>query len=126
MEFYEGTDIPLKRGRPSYFTDELYQTQLETHCKLLETIHRYYIEYEYWEEHKNYNSSRRMKYWLMRMLKQIKLRLLEIAKIQNSRDLKYDPEVYRKAYWQRIAREEQRMRDEIKAEIEQKKRECGL
>lgn len=118
--------IPKKMGRPCPFTEERYQQHLQAHCEMLEAMHKYYLEFEDWESSRSFNSSRRQYYWLMRMQKQIKTRLLQIKQFQNSRDPKFDPEIYRKAYYERIAREQAELEKEMKDDVDKVRNDLGL
>jgi hypothetical protein len=117
---------PKKNGRPCPLTEERYNKHIEAHAELLEALHRYYIEFEAWDQTRSFNSSRRLYYWLMRMQKQVKTRLVQIKQFQNSREPSFDPEIYRNAYLARIAKEQQELEDEMKQEIEELKLEMGL
>lgn len=108
---------------PKYNHELERQKQLETHCKLIEAIHRYYIEFEYWEIHHNYNSSRRLNYWLHRIRKCVLTRLAEIKKFQTRRDPKFDPEIYKRAYQERMARDQLELEAEIQEVIYNNRRE---
>jgi hypothetical protein len=108
------------------FTEERYQQHIEAHCKLLEAIHRYFIEFEEWEQSRSFNSSRRLFFWLMRMQKQLKIRLVQIKSFQDNRDTTRDREVYRKAYreWKNI--ETKIIEDSVKADIKSAHEELGV
>ena len=117
---------PKKVGRPCPFTEERYEQHIQAHCELLEAIHQYYLEFEDWDRLRSFNTSKRQYYCLMRMMKQVKIRLLQIKQFQNSRQPKFDPNIYKEAYQKRLQRENAALQQELEETVQNLKKDLGL
>lgn len=119
-------EVYFKNGRVSIFNEEVYNQHIEDHQLLMQAIHRYFIEMEEWCNNKTYASSQRMYYWLMRLLKQVNIRKLQVKQFQNSRDPRFNPEVYRVAKIDALARAEQEFIDDMDSIIKTLREQAGF
>lgn len=119
-------DEYFKNGRSVIFNDKIFDQNIEDHCILLEAIHRYYIEMETWCNTQTLKSSTNMHYWLMRILKQIKIRQLQVKQFQNSRDPRFNSEVYKIRYQEAILKDEEAIMAEIAAATKRLRDDAGF
>lgn len=119
-------DEYFKNGRISVFNEETFAANIESHCLLLTAIHRYYIEMEEWCNTRSYASSRRLYYWLMRILKQVQVRRLQIKQFQNSRDPRFNPEVYKASFLHYLETEHETMEKDLENTLKQVRKDLGL
>jgi hypothetical protein len=120
------TDEYFKNGRPSVFNEEKFVEHVFNHCEMINALHRYYIEFEAWCESRSYSSSKRMYFWIMRILKQVNIRREQIKQFQNSRDPRFNPEVYKVAAVDAALRQEQELIDDMEAAIKRLREQAGL
>jgi len=116
----------FKNGRVSIFNEETFAQHLDDHQLLMQALHRYFIEMESWCTSRSFASSERMYYWIMRLLKQINIRRLQVKQFQNSRDPRFNPEVYRVARIDALARSEEEFEAEMEDAIKRLREQAGL
>lgn len=116
-----------KNGRVSKFDKETYEEHIENHCELIRAIHRYYIEMETWCNKPSLASSKIMYFWLMRILKQVQIRRLQIKQYQNCRDPRFGGEIYTlMSNFEESQRIDNEIEQEINAAIKHYRAEAGL
>jgi hypothetical protein len=120
------TDEYFKNGKVSVFNEDTFNENVENHCELIHVLHRYYIEFEEWCQSRSYLSSKRMYYWIMRILKQVNIRRAQIKQFQNSRDPRFNPEVYKVAAVDAALREEQEFLDDMEEAVKRLREQAGL
>jgi len=116
----------FKNGRVSVFNEEVHAQHLEDHQLLMQAIHRYFIEMETWNATQTFQSSQRMYYWLMRLLKQVKIRQLQVKQFQNSRDPRFNPDVYRVTKLDALAQAEKEFMNDLDNTLKSLREQAGL
>lgn len=105
--------------------DHILQSYIDTHREFVEAFHRYYTEFEYFVLNQNYNSSKRLQYWLNQLTKLIIIRQEQTKHFKENREPVFDSELYRIAYHKYINQENDKIIKELDEKLEQVRTELN-